>query len=604
MKLSFALKLGIIITVLTSTLAGMGLYFFYNYAQKGVLKQMQNRLLDISLVGANLFDENDRRVIMDLRRLILDKAPNVEEKVEELRHNVLDDPTNDTLQVLTDDAIVQLQNTKEFRTMVDRLRAIQLGSSFDPSTPVDPIHEMIEMPKANHFTFLITSVPYAPKHDVTVFIADANYADNPIGNLYAGPSELFGKPFNTGIPSVADDWYTDSFGTFFTAAVPIKADSGEVIAVLGIDYFVSEEVNDFAALKVFCISLYVVVLACSVVLSLLVAGMINRPIKTLLKGAQRIKNREYDQKIRTYSKDEFSFLADILNHMALDIKNYASGLESIVNARTQELEKANADNSKLFEQLQNENESLGKELDIARDLQLANVPDLSKLSRGHIEMANEVKVSRAVGGDYLDAVECEGKLVIGIGDVSEQGLETGLFALMMRTAIRSLLVNGCQDITTCYKMANKLAYEQLRQMNFDKYMTLSLLTIDEDGKLELTGQNEDIIIVRKNGQVEMLDTVGLGIPIGLMEDIQEHVKRLNIHLEEGDVLVLATSGVIQCLNAQGELYGIDRLCDVLKKQHHESLDHIKLAVMSDIEQFIGEEITTEDQTLVLLKKVA
>jgi sigma-B regulation protein RsbU (phosphoserine phosphatase) len=101
-----------------------------------------------------------------------------------------------------------------------------------------------------------------------------------------------------------------------------------------------------------------------------------------------------------------------------------------------------------------------------------------------------------------------------------------------------------------------------------------------------------------------MDTVNLGFPIGLVDEIQQWVNEATIHLEPGDGVVLYTDGITEAENAQGELYGLDRLCEVLSSHWQKPAEQIKKAVVEDVTKYIGDQKILDDLTLVILKQQA
>lgn len=76
---------------------------------------------------------------------------------------------------------------------------------------------------------------------------------------------------------------------------------------------------------------------------------------------------------------------------------------------------------------------------------------------------------------------------------------------------------------------NHILHDNIQRMNVDKSLTLMLLDY-QTGRLRLSGQHEQMIIVRRGGQVELLDTQALGFPLGLQADIARFVKEIAIDL--------------------------------------------------------------------------
>jgi serine phosphatase RsbU (regulator of sigma subunit) len=73
---------------------------------------------------------------------------------------------------------------------------------------------------------------------------------------------------------------------------------------------------------------------------------------------------------------------------------------------------------------------------------------------------------------------------------------------------------------------------------------MSLAILDYAGDvLKLSGQHEEIIVVRAEGKLECINTMNLGFPIGLVEEIGEFIVSSEVQLNSGDVVVLYTDGI-------------------------------------------------------------
>lgn len=132
-------------------------------------------------------------------------------------------------------------------------------------------------------------------------------------------------------------------------------------------------------------------------------------------------------------------------------------------------------------------------------------------------------------------------------------------------------------------------------------VTLSLLDYQK-GHLSLSGQHEDMIVVRQGGRVEWVDTMDLGFPIGLEPDIAVFVSQAQVQLHPGDVVVLYTDGITEAEDINGVHYGLNRLCEVVSLSWQQSSSEIKQAVIDDVRRHIGKQRVYNDITLVVLKQ--
>ncbi|MEO1272790.1 MAG: SpoIIE family protein phosphatase, partial [Myxococcota bacterium] len=107
---------------------------------------------------------------------------------------------------------------------------------------------------------------------------------------------------------------------------------------------------------------------------------------------------------------------------------------------------------------------------------------------------------------------------------------------------------------------------------------------------------------RNDGRLERIDTMELGFPVGLEFDISDFISHVDIELITGDVVVLYTDGVTEAENAGGQLYGIERLCEVLLHNRHRKAAQIKEAIVASVLAFVGESPIHDDITVVVIKQ--
>ncbi|MDM8532893.1 GAF domain-containing protein, partial [Anaerolineales bacterium HSG25] len=309
----------------------------------------------------------------------------------------------------------------------------------------------------------------------------------------------------------------------------------------------------------------------------------------------------------TLDKQELNFYNDQHAHLVMTFAS--QGAVAIENARLYtEAEEAR-------QRLTEENLRMGAELEVTRQLQQMILPTRDELQRvDGLDIAGYMEPAEEVGGDYYDVLQHEGQVKIGIGDVTGHGLHSGILMLMTQTAVRTLLTSGEVDTSRFMDILNRTIYDNIQRMEADKSLTLNLLDYEAHtpekqlalngyvGQVRLSGQHEELIIVRGEGEVELVDTFDLGFPIGLDQDIIEFVDEKIIHLEPGDGVVLYTDGITESENMAGEQYGIIRLCRVVSRFWLKSAEGIKEAVVKDVYQHIGKQTIYDDLTLVVVKQ--
>ncbi|HFE45397.1 MAG TPA: HAMP domain-containing protein [Nannocystis exedens] len=339
---------------------------------------------------------------------------------------------------------------------------------------------------------------------------------------------------------------------------------------------------------------------------ILVSRRLTASLVTLSRGASRIANKDYRVSVPTDSlaDDEVGALTLAFNQMASEIREHTENLEGLVHRRTSELEDANREIIGLNERLKVENLRMGAELDVARRLQMMVLPTTAELEAVHcLDIAGFMQPAEEVGGDYYDVLQGARALKIAIGDVTGHGLESGVLMLMVQTAVRTLLTCDVRSPRRFLSLVNQVIFDNLARIGVDRTLTLSLLDY-ADGVLVLAGQHEEVLIARVGGEVERIDTMDLGLPIGIERDIDEFIDLQEIALGLGDVVALYTDGITEAESPSGEFYGIDRLCACLGRVRDLDADGIRDAVVADVRAHIGGAMILDDITTVILKRIA
>ncbi|MDJ1173337.1 ammonium transporter [Roseofilum capinflatum] len=267
-----------------------------------------------------------------------------------------------------------------------------------------------------------------------------------------------------------------------------------------------------------------------------------------------------------------------------------------------DLAQANAEILALNQQLQEENLRMSAELNVTRKLQQILLPKVEELAAiPDLEIAGFMEPATEVGGDYYDVLLHDMGVKIAIGDVTGHGLESGVLSIMVQTAVRTLLETQETDPERFLDILNRTIYHNVQRMKSEKNLTLSILDY-ADGKLRLSGQHEEFLIVRVDGTIERIDTIDLGIPLGLQEDVSAFFDSILVQLHPGDGGILYTDGITEAENAEGKHYGLERFCDRITQVWHGSAEEVRDRLIEDVLSYIGSRTMYDDITLVVFKR--
>ncbi|WP_431854349.1 PP2C family protein-serine/threonine phosphatase [Azospirillum sp.] len=198
--------------------------------------------------------------------------------------------------------------------------------------------------------------------------------------------------------------------------------------------------------------------------------------------------------------------------------------------------------------------TLQQELEIARTMQLTILPQVFP-ELPQLDIAARMQPAKEVGGDFYDFFPIsEDRVAVTIADVSGKGIPAAFFMLITRTMLRAIAESGVGPAETMRRVNNLLAAENEQSM----FVTVFYGELDlRTGVLTYSngGHNPPLRIDRA-GTVTVLENTP-GIALAAMPDMPfgERV----ITLAEGDSVLLFTDGVTEAFDADGGMFGDERL---------------------------------------------
>ncbi len=365
-------------------------------------------------------------------------------------------------------------------------------------------------------------------------------------------------------------------------------------------------------------------LAISAVLVFFFYGMIIRPLLRLSRQVGAVNPAQPGATpippAPGHAKDEIGALIGALNRLLgafqhglaqrdqaqRELTALTRELEARVQQRTEALALAKTEIEALNRRLAAENLRMGAELDVSRKIQRMTLPTPDELEGiAGLDVATYMESAKEVGGDYYDILRDRDRLRISIGDVTGHGLESGVVMLMTQSAVRTLTTHAEGDLSRTLQALNRTIYDNVQRMGSDKNLTLALLDYQNHahgGTLRVSGQHESVIVARADGRLELIDTTLLGMPLGLLDRVDEFLGEVEIQLAPQDVVALYTDGITEAANTRHQLYGLERLCQVILAHRAESTEDIKRAVVEDVMRHIGTQTIYDDLTLIVLKQ--
>jgi len=273
-----------------------------------------------------------------------------------------------------------------------------------------------------------------------------------------------------------------------------------------------------------------------------------------------------------FTRDDENFIRALSIHAAIAIEN----------ARLYEAEKA-------FQEMR-------EEVRLAAKIQLELLPKTMPVLAGY-DIAGTSIPAQVVGGDYYDFIWIDdAHLAICLGDVSGKGLPASLLMANLQATMRGQLLADCSP-RECMSRSNTLLF---RSTSSEKFVTFFYCYLDISAhRLSYSNAgHENPILVTAKGKIERMESGG--IVLGIMDKYPFEEATMQIHT--GDVLVIYTDGIIEAMNLKEEMFGEERLVEVLRQSRDSTSEKIVNAVVDAVKAFTGSAPQSDDITMVVVKR--
>jgi sigma-B regulation protein RsbU (phosphoserine phosphatase) len=239
-------------------------------------------------------------------------------------------------------------------------------------------------------------------------------------------------------------------------------------------------------------------------------------------------------------------------------------------------------------------ESVISEKNQAKSIQQSLLPSALPEFKGY-HIAAKSSAADIVGGDLYDFYDyTENKLGICIGDASGHGLPAALLTRDVITGLRMGLGPG-QDIIKVCKKLNRVIFASVLSSHF---ISLFYAEINQSGLISYVNAGHPAPILYQNGTIQNLNPTG--IIFGAVKDME--IERATVTMENDGVLVLFTDAFFERHNQSGEMYGLERLQDLVREHHKKNADEILEIIFSTVYDFGKPANWDDDATILVIKR--
>jgi len=252
------------------------------------------------------------------------------------------------------------------------------------------------------------------------------------------------------------------------------------------------------------------------------------------------------------------------------------------------------ENAQLYEQIAMQEKRLERDLAMARELQFRLLPpSLPKLT--NLEIAAKFVPARAIGGDLYDFVNYSlSRTAIVVGDVSGKGAPAAIYAALVSGILRS------------HAPMEPAPAEMLSAVNFSlgerriegQFVSLIYAVWDDEYRtLRVANSGLPRPVYCHDGKVQIIEATGL--PLGLFDDAD--YDELSFRAKPGDMFVFFSDGILDAANGAGDLFGRERLEQIVTKDANASPDAVVKAIFKAVAEHAAGQDAFDDQTVVAIR---
>jgi len=326
-------------------------------------------------------------------------------------------------------------------------------------------------------------------------------------------------------------------------------------------------------LAIIVATLFFLVQLGSVMIGVSITRNITGAVHELYEGTQRIKEGDFSHRIAVHGRDQLAELSLSFNRMTENVERLIK--------------------------VEKEEQRLSSELEIAREVQRQLFPKAA-LSMRSVSLNGVCHPAQVVSGDYYDYFPLEGSsLAMAIGDVAGKGISAALLMATIQSALRTQLTSSPRVSTA--RIVTLLNKQIFASTSPEKYASFYFgLYDDETGVLTYTNGGHPPPILLRDGAPRKLEATGTVVGAFPSSSYEER----QVTLESGDLVVAYTDGITEPEDAYGEMFGEERLIDILLKFKDADAGEIIVRAMEAVVHWTGSPELQDDMTMLIARRIS
>lgn len=243
-------------------------------------------------------------------------------------------------------------------------------------------------------------------------------------------------------------------------------------------------------------------------------------------------------------------------------------------------------------------EELRQSLEMGRRIQLSFLPKHLPDLAGY-EVAAWWEPAEFVSGDYYDWIKLpDGRWAFLVGDVSGHGLPAALLMAAVRAMARVL----AQAESSPSRFLELLRQSITPDLNHSRFITFLLLTLHlETHVVTVANAGHAPAYVYSAHTDEFQRLAPTVTPFGFPA-VELPQTTSSLILQPGDMLILGTDGVVELRDVQDQMFGTERLLNLIREHARLPLTDLMQRVSTTLRAFHGRPLPMDDTTLVMVRR--
>ena len=241
-----------------------------------------------------------------------------------------------------------------------------------------------------------------------------------------------------------------------------------------------------------------------------------------------------------------------------------------------------------------------EELSLARRVQLDLFPTGDTVGV-NLPFAAKCVPAWQVGGDLYDVFDTDdGEVALVLGDVSGKGLPAALLMGVVQGAVRAS--SGSGAAANHEQAAERLNQLMCMKTARERFVSLFWCYFDRQSSIlrYINAGHLPPLLIRNEGPDRKVIRLDEGGPVMSLLPGARYIQA-EVRVEEGDLLVVYSDGILEAENARGDEFGEEGVIATIAKHANTAPGEICAAVLEDVRLFLAGAPPQDDQTLLIAR---